>query len=59
VNDGIERHPSQPRPWRVRYRDHDGAERTRAFTRRRDAERFAVLVIASAAAPRPAGGRVS
>lgn len=36
----VERHPCKPRPWRVRYRDHDGIERSRSFTRRADAERF-------------------
>jgi len=54
----IQRHPCQPRPWRVRYRDHDGTERTRAFTRRRDAERFLAQVTAAASHRDRVAGRV-
>jgi len=46
---GIERHPREPRPWRVRYRHHDGADRLRSFTRRADAERFAAQLRTAAA----------
>jgi len=36
----VERRPDRPRPWRVRYRDPAGRERSRSFVRRTDADRF-------------------
>ena len=36
----IERRADRPRPWRVRYRDPAGRERSKSFVRKTDAERF-------------------
>ncbi len=36
----IERRADRPRPWRVRYRDPAGRERSKSFLRKTDAERF-------------------
>ena len=41
----IRRHPVSGR-WQVRYRDPDSRERSRTFTRRVDADRFAATVTA-------------
>ncbi len=36
----VEKRPDRPRPWRVRYRDPAGRERSRSFVRKTDADRF-------------------
>ena len=36
----VERREGRPKPWRVRYRDPSGRERSRSFARKIDAERF-------------------
>lgn len=40
----IEKRPDRPKPWRVRYRDPTGRERSKSFTRKVDAERFMATV---------------
>lgn len=40
----IQHRSARPRPWQVRYRDPSGRERAKSFTRKVDAERFAVTV---------------
>lgn len=40
----IEKRPDRPKPWRVRYRDPTGRERSKSFTRKTDADRFAATV---------------
>jgi hypothetical protein len=41
----IDKRPDRPKPWRVRYRDPSGRQRTRSFRRKVDAERFRVWVL--------------
>jgi integrase len=40
----IEKRPSRRKPWRVRYRDPLGRERSRSFARKADADRFMATV---------------
>jgi integrase len=40
----IEKRPDRRKPWRVRYRDPTGRERSKSFLRRIDAERFMATV---------------
>jgi integrase len=40
----IEKRPDRPKPWRIRYRDPTGRERSRSFARKADAERFMATV---------------
>jgi integrase len=40
----IEKRPDRPKPWRVRYRDPTGRERSKSFTRKADADRFMATV---------------
>lgn len=40
----IQHRSARPRPWQVRYRDPSGRERAKSFTRKVDAEKFAVTV---------------
>jgi len=40
----IEKRPDRRKPWRVRYRDPLGRERSRSFTRKADADRFMATV---------------
>lgn len=40
----VRRRPGRPRSWMVRYRDPAGRERARSFSKKADADRFAVTV---------------
>jgi integrase len=40
----IEKRPDRPKPWRVRYRDPTGRERSRSFARKADADRFMATI---------------
>jgi integrase len=40
----IEKRPDRRKPWRVRYRDPTGRERSRSFARKADADRFMATV---------------
>lgn len=40
----IEKRPDRPKPWRVRYRDPTGRERSRSFARKVDADRFMATI---------------
>jgi len=40
----IEKRPDRPKPWRVRYRDPTGRERSQSFARKADADRFMATV---------------
>ncbi len=40
----IEKRPDRPKPWRVRYRDPTGRERSRSFVRKADADRFMATI---------------
>lgn len=40
----IEKRPDRRKPWRVRYRDPTGQERSKSFTHKADADRFTATV---------------
>ena len=40
----IEKRPDRRKPWRVRYRDPTGRERSRSFARKADADRFMATI---------------
>lgn len=40
----IQHRPGRPKPWRVRYRDPQGANRSQSFVRKADARAFAASV---------------